>query len=126
MRVPNLRSAASRTPARLPGLTFGSVSSLLSVALWAAFWILALNSWMQTPVGFEMIDRGIPRHDYLIRDAEGNLIGRVTSGTQSPTLSKGIGLGYVLTGHAALDSEIFIDVREKSLKAKVVKLPFVK
>lgn len=77
-------------------------------------------------VGFEMIDRGIPRHDYLIRDAEGNLIGRVTSGTQSPTLSKGIGLGYVLTGHAALDSEIFIDVREKSLKAKVVKLPFVK
>ena len=77
-------------------------------------------------IGFEMIDRGIPRHDYLIRDEEGNLIGRVTSGTQSPTLSKGIGLGYVLTGHAALDSEIFIDVREKSLKAKVVKLPFVK
>jgi len=77
-------------------------------------------------VGFEMIDRGIPRHDYLIRDNEGNLIGRVTSGTQSPTLGKGIGLGYVLSEHAGLDSEIWIDVRDKSLKAKVVKLPFVK
>lgn len=77
-------------------------------------------------VGFEMIDRGIPRHDYLIRDYEGNLIGRVTSGTQSPTLGKGIGLGYVLSEHAGLDSEIWIDVRDKSLKAKVVKLPFVK
>lgn len=77
-------------------------------------------------VGFEMIDRGIPRHDYLIRDNEGNLIGRVTSGTQSPTIGKGIGLGYVLTEHVALDSEIFIDVRDKSLKAKVAKLPFVK
>jgi aminomethyltransferase len=77
-------------------------------------------------VGFEMIDKGIPRHDYLIRDNEGNLIGRVTSGTQSPTLSKGIGLGYVQIEHAYIDSEIFIDVRDKSLKAKVVKLPFVK
>jgi aminomethyltransferase len=77
-------------------------------------------------VGFEMIDRGIPRHDYLIRDSEGNLIGRVTSGTQSPTLGKGIGLGYVLTEHSVLDSEIMIDVRDKSLRAKVVKLPFVK
>jgi aminomethyltransferase len=77
-------------------------------------------------VGFEMIDRGIPRHDYLIRDNEGNLIGRVTSGTQSPTLGKGIGLGYVLTEHSTLDAEIMIDVRDKSLKAKVVKLPFVK
>lgn len=77
-------------------------------------------------VGFEMIDKGIPRHDYLIRDNEGNLIGRVTSGTQSPTLSKGIGLGYVQIEQAFIDSEIFIDVRDKSLKAKVVKLPFVK
>lgn len=77
-------------------------------------------------VGFEMIDKGIPRHDYLIRDNEGNLIGRVTSGTQSPTLSKGIGLGYVQIEHAFIDSEIFIDVRDKALKAKVVKLPFVK
>ena len=77
-------------------------------------------------VGFEMIDKGIPRHDYLIRDIEGNLIGRVTSGTQSPTLSKGIGLGYVQIEQAYIDSEIFIDVRDKSLNAKVVKLPFVK
>lgn len=77
-------------------------------------------------VGFEMIDRGIPRHDYLIRDAEGNLIGRVTSGTQSPTIGKGIGLGYVRVDHAGIDTEIWIEVRDKSLKAKVVKLPFVK
>lgn len=76
-------------------------------------------------VGFEMIDKGIPRHDYRIKDAEGNLTGRVTSGTQSPTLSKAIGMGYVQTEHAAADSEIFIEIRDKLLKAKVVKLPFV-
>ncbi len=76
-------------------------------------------------VGFEMIDKGIPRHDYLIRDAEGNLIGKVTSGTQSPSLQKAIGMGYVLVDHAGLDSEIFIDIRDKSLRAKVVKIPFV-
>lgn len=76
-------------------------------------------------VGFEMIDKGIPRHDYIIRDAEGNLIGRVTSGTQSPTLQKAIGMGYVLVDHAGLDSEIFIDIRDKAVRAKVVKIPFV-
>ena len=76
-------------------------------------------------VGFEMIDKGIPRHDYKIRDAEGNLIGHVTSGTQSPTLNKAIGMGYVLSDHAMLDKEIFIDIRDKSVKAKVVKIPFV-
>jgi aminomethyltransferase len=76
-------------------------------------------------VGFEMIDRGIPRHDYLIRDGEGNMIGRVSSGTQSPSMQKAIGMGYVLIEHASLDSEIFIDVRDKSLRAKVVKIPFV-
>ena len=76
-------------------------------------------------VGFEMIDRGIPRHDYKIRDTEGNLIGHVTSGTQSPTLNKAIGMGYVLSDHAMLDKEIFIDIRDKSVKAKVVKIPFV-
>ncbi|MBX3238498.1 MAG: glycine cleavage system aminomethyltransferase GcvT [Chitinophagaceae bacterium] len=76
-------------------------------------------------VGFEMIDRGIPRHDYKIRDKEGNLIGRVTSGTQSPTLGRAIGLGYVSSEFAPIDSEIFIDVRDKSLLARVVKLPFV-
>jgi aminomethyltransferase len=77
-------------------------------------------------VGFEMIDRGIPRHDYMIRDEEGNLIGRVTSGTQSPTLNKGIGMGYVLSEFAAVGSEIFVDIRDKQIKAVVVQLPFVK
>ncbi|RBL93362.1 glycine cleavage system aminomethyltransferase GcvT [Chitinophaga flava] len=79
----------------------------------------------QKLVGFEMIDKGIARHDYEIKDAEGNVIGRVTSGTQSPSLQKAIGLGYVKTSHAALDSEIFIAVRDKALKAKVVKVPFL-
>ncbi|MGN7822360.1 glycine cleavage system aminomethyltransferase GcvT [Chitinophaga varians] len=76
-------------------------------------------------VGFEMIDKGIARHDYEIKDAAGNVIGRVTSGTQSPSLGKAIGLGYVNTTNAALDSEIFIAVRDKALKAKVVKVPFL-
>ena len=77
-------------------------------------------------VGFEMIDRGIPRHDYLIRDEEGNMIGKVTSGTQSPTLNKGIGMGYVMSDHAKIGSTIYIDIRDKQLKASVVKFPFVK
>lgn len=76
-------------------------------------------------VGFEMVDKGIPRHDYEIKDAEGNLIGRVTSGTQSPSMQKAIGLGYVKTAFAAQDTEIFIAVRDKALKAKVVKVPFL-
>lgn len=76
-------------------------------------------------VGFHMIDKGIPRHDYLLRDASGNEIGRVTSGTMSPMLGAGIGLGYVKTSFAATGSEIFVDVRGKMLKAKVHKLPLV-
>lgn len=76
-------------------------------------------------VGFKMIDRGIPRHDYVLKDAAGNAIGKVTSGTQSPLLNVGIGLGYVTTAHATVGSEIFVDVRGKSLKATVVKLPFI-
>ncbi|AWO02269.1 glycine cleavage system aminomethyltransferase GcvT [Chitinophaga alhagiae] len=79
----------------------------------------------QKLVGFEMVDKGIPRHDYEIKDGEGNLIGRVTSGTQSPTLQKAIGLGYVKTAFATLDTEIYIAVRDKLLKAKVVKAPFL-
>ena len=75
-------------------------------------------------VGFEMIDRGIPRHDYLIKDAAGNLIGKVTSGTQAPSLAKAIGLGYVAIEHTAIDSEIFIEIRNNLIKAKVVKVPF--
>lgn len=76
-------------------------------------------------VGFEMIDRGIPRHDYKIKDAAGNEIGKVTSGTQSPSLQKAIGLGYVAAEHSAFDSEIYVEVRDKLLKAKVVKVPFL-
>ena len=76
-------------------------------------------------VGFEMIEKGIARHDYEIKDFEGANIGRVTSGTQSPSLGKAIGMGYVDTKYAALDTEIFIKVRSTLLKAKVVKIPFV-
>lgn len=77
-------------------------------------------------VAFEMIDRGIPRHDYPIADADGNVIGKVTSGTQSPSLKTAIGLGYVDVAHAAVDSEIFIQIRDKGVKAKVARLPFYK
>jgi len=77
-------------------------------------------------VAFEMIDRGIPRHDYPIVDANGTVIGKVTSGTMSPSMKLGIGLGYVTIENAALESEIFIEIREKGIKAKVVKLPFYK
>jgi aminomethyltransferase len=75
-------------------------------------------------IGFDMIDKGIPRHNYEIKDAAGNKIGYVTSGTQSPSLQKAIGMGYVTAENGGIDSEIFIAVRDKSLKAKVVKLPF--
>lgn len=77
-------------------------------------------------VGFEMIERGIPRHDYQIADASGKVIGKVTSGTQSPSLNKAIGLGYVPTALSKADSEIFIIIRDKPVKAKVVKIPFFK
>ncbi len=76
-------------------------------------------------VGFEMIDRGIPRHDYIIKDAAGNEIGKVTSGTQSPSLQKAIGLGYVATEFSPFETEIFIDIRNQLVKAKVVKVPFL-
>jgi aminomethyltransferase len=77
-------------------------------------------------VGFEMIERGIPRHDYEICDAQGNVVGIVTSGTQSPSLGIAIGMGYVPTALATPDSEIFIRIRNKDIKAKVVKMPFYK
>lgn len=76
-------------------------------------------------VGFEMIDRGIPRKDYTITNAEGNAIGVVTSGTQSPSLNKAIGLGYVALDYAKPDTEIYIEIRGKLIKAKVCKLPFI-
>jgi aminomethyltransferase len=75
-------------------------------------------------VGFEMIDRGIPRHDYLIKNEAGETIGKVTSGTQAPSLQKAVGLGYVSTAHASVGSEIYIDIRNTPVKAKVVKFPF--
>lgn len=77
-------------------------------------------------VGFEMIDRGIPRHDYEVKNAAGDTIGKVTSGTQSPSLQKAIGMAYVTPEYAKEGSEIFIPVRDKALKAKVVKIPFYK
>ncbi|MCX8144321.1 MAG: glycine cleavage system aminomethyltransferase GcvT [Bacteroidia bacterium] len=77
-------------------------------------------------VGFEMIERGIPRQHYPIVDANGNTIGEVTSGTQSPSLNKAIGMGYVKTEFSKPDTEIFILIREKPIKAKVVTLPFLK
>jgi aminomethyltransferase len=77
-------------------------------------------------VGFEMIDRGIPRHDYPIADANGTIIGKVTSGTQSPTLNKAIGMGYVNKDFAKADTEIYIMIRDKAIKAKVCKIPFLK
>ncbi|MDP3929225.1 MAG: glycine cleavage system aminomethyltransferase GcvT [Bacteroidota bacterium] len=76
-------------------------------------------------VGFEMIERGIPRQHYTIKDAAGNVIGEVTSGTQSPSLNKGIGMGYVNAAHSKADTEIFIEIRDKAIKAKVVKVPFL-
>lgn len=76
-------------------------------------------------VGFEMIDRGIPRQGYKIVDAAGNQIGEVASGTQSPSLQKAIGLGYVAKEFSGLGSEIFVEIRDKKLKAVVVKTPFL-
>ncbi len=75
---------------------------------------------------FKMVDKGIPRQHYEICDAEGNTIGEVTSGTMSPMLKIGIGMGYIKTGFNKLDSEVYIKVRNKLLKAQVVKLPFYK
>lgn len=82
------------------------------------------NGLKQKLVGFEMIEKGIARHDYEIKDFDGATIGRVTSGTQSPSLGKAIGMGYVDVKYAAIDTEIFIKVRQTLLKAKVVKMPF--
>lgn len=77
-------------------------------------------------VGFEMQERSVPRHDYEIVDAAGTVIGVVTSGTMSPTLGIGIGLGYVTVAHSAIDSDIYIRIRKNDVAAKVVKLPFYK
>ncbi|MAW65673.1 MAG: glycine cleavage system protein T [Flavobacteriales bacterium] len=76
-------------------------------------------------VAFTLIERGIPRKDYQIFSKEGTLIGRVTSGTMSPTLGKAIGMGYVAKEYSKVDTEIYISIREKKIKSKVVRLPFV-
>ena len=80
----------------------------------------------QKLVGFEMVDKGIPRQHYPIVDAEGREIGEVTSGTMSPSLKKAIGLGYVVKDFSKVGTEIYIQVRGKNLKAQVVKIPFYK
>ena len=77
-------------------------------------------------VGFEMIDRGIPRQDYEIVDADGNTIGQVCSGTQGPSVNKAIGTALIKTEHAKIGTELFVKIREKTLKASVVKMPFYK
>jgi aminomethyltransferase len=78
----------------------------------------------QKLVGFEMLEKGIPRHDYEIKDFSGMTIGRVTSGTQSPSLGKAIGMGYVRPVFSAIDTKIYIKCRDKLLQARVVKFPF--
>ena len=75
-------------------------------------------------VGFEMLEKGIPRHDYIIKDVDANEIGKVTSGTQIPLLNKAVGLGYVKPEYAAIGSVIYIAIRNTLIKAIVVKLPF--
>ncbi len=76
--------------------------------------------------GFELLERGIPRQHCEIVNAKGEIIGEVTSGTMSTMIKKGIGLGYINSAYTKFDSEIYIKVRNKNLKAKVVKLPFYK
>lgn len=76
-------------------------------------------------VGFKMLDKGIPRHGYALVDAQGASLGVVTSGTHSPTLDEPIGIGYVDIRHAAIGSEIYVDIRGRKVKAKVVPTPFV-
>ena len=77
-------------------------------------------------VAFEMQERSVPRHDYEIVDKTGAIIGIVTSGTMSPSMNVGIGLGYVTVDNSKIDSEIFIRIRKNDVLAKVVKLPFYK
>ncbi len=79
----------------------------------------------QKLVGIEMVEKGIPRHDYEIKDHMGAVIGRVTSGTQSPSLGKAIAMGYVNTTYSPIGQQVYVKVRDKLLIAKVVKMPFV-
>ena len=78
----------------------------------------------QKLIGLEMLEKGIPRHDYEIQNDEGEKIGRITSGTQSPSLQKAIAMGYVNVNYSKIDTKVFIKIREKLVPAKVVKMPF--
>jgi aminomethyltransferase len=75
-------------------------------------------------VGIQMVDKGIPRHGYVIKNTVGEVIGVITSGTQSPTLGKPIAMGYVRVPFNQIDTEVYVKIREKLLIAKVVKIPF--
>ncbi len=75
--------------------------------------------------GFILTERGIPRHDYELVNAEGVVVGKVTSGTMSPVLNKGIGMGYVAKEYSAFGTQIFVKIRNKSIPAEIVKLPFI-
>ncbi|MEP7232944.1 MAG: glycine cleavage system aminomethyltransferase GcvT [Ginsengibacter sp.] len=82
------------------------------------------NGVLRKLVGIEMLERGIPRHDYEIKGGDGETIGRITSGTQSPTLNKAIAMGYVATNFSKIDTEVYVKVRDKLLTARIVKMPF--
>ena len=75
--------------------------------------------------GFVMLERGIPRHDYLLYNSEGTVIGRVTSGTMSPVMNQGIGMGYVSKEYSAIGTTLFVGIRDKKIPAEIVKLPFI-
>ena len=77
-------------------------------------------------IGLEMLERGIPRHDYEVSSTDGKIIGKITSGTQSPTLQKPIAMAYLMTEYAAEGTEVNVIIRDKPVKAKVVKFPFLK
>lgn len=77
-------------------------------------------------IAFEMLERGIPRHDYKLLNSQGQEIGKVSSGTMSPSMKVAIGLGYVSTEYAKLGTDIYVEIRDKGIKARVVKLPFFK
>jgi aminomethyltransferase len=77
-------------------------------------------------VGFKMLDKGIPRQAYDLYSIDNNLIGKVTSGTHSPSLNEPIGIGYVSIAHAAIGTEILVDIRGRKVKAQVCKTPFTK
>ncbi|MGH2664664.1 glycine cleavage system aminomethyltransferase GcvT [Flavobacterium sp.] len=85
-----------------------------------------INGGTKKLVGFEMLDKGIPRHDYEIWNEGNQVIGKVTSGTMSPTLKKGIGMGYIFSGKSNVGEEIFVNIRDKAVKAQIIKFPFIK